>query len=416
MRVRFPMSNGLKSRLPGINNSYRYLLLALSVVVLCAFLVAGNGLVKELAAQEREKMDIWSEATQRLSRAETESDVDFLLSIIEKNNSIPVLIANGNGEILDFRNFKLPVEEDKENPAIENLSPRNLEFLNQTLKEAMGHADLETLSGSNPHFIKVNLYYNLPQYIYYEDSHLLKTLSWYPYIQLVVVAIITAMIYFGMIYTKKAEQNRLWAALSKETAHQLGTPISSLVAWNELLKDSGVNPEIPEEMNKDIRRLSEIADRFSKIGSSPELENISLNETIKNSAEYMKSRISDKVKVTVNLDPRLGNISHSPQLIQWVVENLMKNAVDAMNGKGEIRVMTGKDKINAWIEISDTGKGIDRRNFKKIFTPGYTTKKRGWGLGLTLAKRIINEYQGGRIYVKESTLGKGTTFRIEIPV
>lgn len=402
MKVRFPMWNGLKSRLPGINNSYRYLLLGLTVVVLAVFLVAGNGLVKELSAQEKEKMDIWAQATQRLSQTQIDSDVDFLLSIIERNNSIPVLIADTNGNIIDFRNFELPSGVD-------------IQFLQTTLKKAMREKDLETLSQTNPHFIKVNLDSNLPQYIYYEDSHLLKTLSWYPYIQLVVIVILAVLIYLALVYTKNAEQNRLWAALSKETAHQLGTPISSLVAWSEYLEDSGVNPEIMTEMNKDIRRLSEIADRFSKIGSSAELEDTSLNETVENSVNYMKSRISGKVKVNMNLDPSLEKVRHSSQLLQWVIENLMKNAVDAMNGEGEIHITTGTEKNKAWIEITDTGKGIERKNLRKVFSPGFSTKKRGWGLGLTLAKRIVNEYHHGRIYVKESTPGKGTTFRLEFP-
>lgn len=401
MKVRFPMPNGLKSRLHGLNNPYRFFLLGLSILILTAFLVAGNGLVKELATQEIEKMDIWAEATQRLSQAETEDDVDFLLSIIERNNSIPVLIADSDGEIIDFRNFKLPKDGD-------------IQFLKKTLKDAIGQYDLETLSQNNPHFIRVNLDNHLPQYIYYEDSHLLKTLNWYPYIQLIIVIILVVMIYLGIVYAKNAEQNRLWASLSKETAHQLGTPISSLVAWSEYLEESGVSPEVMKEMNKDIKRLSEIADRFSKIGSTPELELTSLNETIKDSINYMKSRVSDKVKIEVKLDPSVKNINHSPRLLQWVIENLIKNAVDAMNGEGKIQVLTGNDKNKAWIEISDNGKGIERKNLRKLFSPGFTTKKRGWGLGLTLVKRIINDYHNGSIYVKESIPGKGTTFRIEI--
>ena len=261
----------------------------------------------------------------------------------------------------------------------------------------------------------MEIYYNACQYIYYEDSILLKRLSLYPYIQLVVMIILVVVIYLAVIYTKRAEQNRVWAGLSKETAHQLGTPISSLMAWNEYLKATDITPEVTDEIDKEVRRLSTIAERFSKIGSNPELQLEYLNDTVGGSLEYMKSRISGKVVLRMQLSPDDHGVMLSPSLFEWVMENLTKNAVDAMGGEGTITVTTGADKERVWIEVADTGKGIARKNFKNVFSPGYTTKKRGWGLGLTLVKRIIEEYHGGRIFVKDSELGKGTTFRIELP-
>ena len=227
--------------------------------------------------------------------------------------------------------------------------------------------------------------------------------------------VLVVIIYVAVVYTKKAEQKRVWAGLSKETAHQLGTPISSLMAWNEYLTASGVAPEVTDEIEKDVHRLSTIANRFSKIGSIPELQLEYLNETVGRSLEYMKSRVSGKVTFSLNLSGDDHGVMLSPSLFEWVMENLTKNAVDAMGGEGSITVTTGRDKDRVWIEVADTGKGIARKNFKNVFSPGFTTKKRGWGLGLTLVKRIIEEYHGGRIFVKDSELGKGTTFRIELP-
>lgn len=399
-----------------INNTAKYILLVITICALIFFLIASNRLVKQLAAQERERMDIWAQATQRLAQADIDADVDFLLSIISQNNSIPVMVADSNFNILDFRNFSLPEKAQEESPSFDQLSTKNKDYLNSRLRLASGSHTLEDLSRTNPHFIRVDVYYNYPQYIYYEDSILLKRLSWYPYVQLIVMLVLALIIYSAIIYTKNAEQNRLWAGLSKETAHQLGTPISSLMAWNQYLDSMGTDREITEEMNKDIVRLSVIARRFSKIGSRPELNLEYLNSTVEKSLGYMSSRISGKVKINMNFPEDDFGVMISEPLFEWVMENITKNAVDAMEGAGEITITTGMEKDKVWIEIKDTGKGISRKNFKKVFSPGYTTKKRGWGLGLTLVKRIIEEYHGGKIYVKESEIGKGTTFRIELPL
>lgn len=409
------MRNGLKLKNLALNSTARYVFLAVTVGALIFFLIASNNLVKQLSAQERERMAIWAQATQRLAQADMDADVDFLLSIISQNNTIPVMVADSNYNILDFRNFDLPDKADDETAAFEQLSERNRDFLSTRLLEATGRRDLEEVASSNPHFIRVEVYYNYPQYIYYEDSILLKRLSWYPYLQLFVMVVLALIIFSALVYTKNAEQNRLWAGLSKETAHQLGTPISSLMAWNQYLDSMGTDHEITQEMNKDINRLSVIAQRFSKIGSKPELHLEYLNSAVEKSLGYMSSRISGKVKIHMDFPEDDMGVMISEPLFEWVMENLTKNAVDAMEGEGNITITTGLDKGKVWIEVKDTGKGIARKNFKKVFAPGFTTKKRGWGLGLTLVKRIIEEYHGGKIFVKESEPGKGTTFRLELP-
>jgi len=393
----------------------KLIFLAVSALAIIVFLLVSNSLVKELAQQERERMDIWASATERLAKANVDSDFEFLLAIISQNNSIPVLVTDSAYNILDFRNFRLPDKNDAEIQAFEELSQKNKDYLTERLKKAGNGRPLRELAGSDPHFIRVEIYYNAFQYIYYEDSILLKRLSMYPYIQLGVMVALAIIIYFAVIYTKNAEQNRLWAGLSKETAHQLGTPISSLMAWNEYLKALGTGPEVTDEIDKDVKRLSVIADRFSKIGSRPELQLEYLNETVTRAVQYMKSRISSKVALSLNLSPDDHGVLISDPLFEWVMENLVKNAVDAMGGEGSITISTGMDKGKVWIEVADTGKGIARKNFKNVFSPGFTTKKRGWGLGLTLVKRIMEDYHGGRIYVKDSEIGKGTTFRIDLP-
>ena len=413
MKLKFPMLSGLKSNPPGLNRTSKYIFLTITLIAVAIFLIAGKNLVKQLAAQEKERMDIWASATQRLAKADIDTDIDFLLSIISQNNSIPVLVADSNFHILDFRNFSLPEEETAS--SFEELSKKNQNFLISRLKQATGNASLDKMARNNPHFIKVEMYYNVPQYIYYEDSILLRRLSWYPYIQLAVMLLIALIIISALYYTKKAEQNKVWAGLSKETAHQLGTPISSLMAWNEYLASTGIANDVTEEMNKDINRLSVIADRFSKIGSKPELHLEYINQTVEKSLGYMSSRISGKVNISLVFPKDDMGVNISEPLFEWVMENLTKNAVDAMDGEGSITIATGMDRGKVWIEVKDTGKGIARKNFKTVFYPGYTTKKRGWGLGLTLVKRIIEVYHNGKIFVKESEIGKGTTFRIELP-
>lgn len=386
----------------------------ISVIAIIVFLIISNNLVKSLAQQEKERMNIWAQATEKLAKADIDTDVEFLLAIISQNNSIPVMIADPDFNIIDYRNFTLPDKRDSLNTPVTDLSEKNRLYLVGRLKKIGGETPLNEMANNNPHFIEVEGLY-ARQYIYYEDSILLKRLSFYPYVQLVVMIILALIIYFAVIYTKRAEQNRVWVGLSKETAHQLGTPISSLMAWSQYLEATGADREVTEEIDKDVKRLSVIADRFSKIGSRPELQLEYINDVVGQSLQYMKGRISGKIDIEMKLSTDDYGVLISKPLFEWVMENLTKNAVDAMDGSGRIEITTGRDKDKVYIEVKDTGKGIQRKNFKNVFHPGYTTKKRGWGLGLTLVKRIIEDYHGGKIFVKDSEIGKGTTFRIELP-
>ena len=353
-------------------------------------------------------MQIWADATRELvnpidPNAVSGSNVDFLLSIIERNRTIPVLLTDDGGEIIMQRNFNLP---ESDSLSLFSLSPVNREYLVKKLGELR----------QSPNVIEIDMGDAGKQWLYYEDSKVLKSLSFYPYVQLLVLLAFVLIVYYAVSSTKRAEQNKVWVGLSKETAHQLGTPISSLMAWMELLEDDGVSPETVAEMNKDVKRLSTIASRFSKIGSRPSMEPFDINEIVSHATDYMSTRISRRITLTVTPwdEPLIGTLS--PPLTEWVMENLIKNAVDAMEGSGSITITIRPEKNKAVIEISDTGKGIARKNQKAIFNPGFTTKSRGWGLGLTLTKRIIEDYHGGLIYVKKSELGVGTTFAIELPL
>lgn len=384
--------------------------LVVSVAVVGIFLVYSDSLVKDLSAQERARMQIWADATREIVNVNTEAasdesgTIDFLLSIIEGNSNIPVLLTDSAGTILMHRNFRLPEEIDSTSPFF--ISETNQRFLEEKYDELH--------QGSN--VIEIDMGDGGRQYLYYEDSNLLRALSYYPYVQVLVLLAFVLVVYYAVSSTKRAEQNKVWVGLSKETAHQLGTPISSLMAWMELLPDLGVDTETVDEMNKDVKRLSTIASRFSKIGSKPSMEAADLGDVAAGAAGYMATRISSRITLTVNPSINPLPVKLSAPLTEWVMENLIKNAVDAMEGKGSITVTLYSEKGRAVVDVTDTGKGISKANQKHIFSPGFTTKSRGWGLGLTLAKRIIEEYHGGRIYVKRSEPGAGTTFTIELPL
>ena len=369
----------------------KLIFLLISVLLVGGVLYVSNDLVEDLSIEERKKMEIWAEATRELASDKTEMSMELILKVIQSNPSIPAIIVDDTGEINQYLNLNLP-ETDTE------------KYLQEKLEQLKSKSNL----------IEINLGDGEKQYLYYDDSILLKRLSLYPYVQLGVMVLFVLIVYFALISTKKAEQNKVWVGLSKETAHQLGTPISSLMAWMDLLESSGVDSSLLSDMNKDVNRLSVIAERFSKIGSKPEMELIYVNEVLENATEYMRRRVSDKVLITTHLPSDAEGAMVCLSLFEWVIENLCKNAVDAMNGEGRIDVYMTSEKQQIYIDIKDTGKGIARKNFKTVFNPGYTTKKRGWGLGLTLAKRIIEDYHAGRIYVKDSEVGKGTTFRIEL--
>lgn len=393
-------------------------LIAASIVMVACFIYISNNLVKDLARQERDRMEIWADATKELATMGDETaldssgtpvqmaqtDVDFLLGIIERNHTIPVLLVDNEGNILLHRNFHLPEPIDSLQPL--DISPANMSFLEKKLAKLQGTSNK----------IEINIDKQTTQYLYYEDSTLLRRLAYYPYIQLAVMLLFIGVAYFALISVKKAEQNKVWVGLSKETAHQLGTPISSLMAWTQILPTMGVDPEMVGEMDKDVHRLSIIADRFSKIGSMPDKELAFINEAVEMSLEYMRGRIPKRVTLNIYTDDNANcGIMLCQSLFEWVMENLTKNAVDAMSGEGTLDITVSSDEEHAVILVRDSGKGIARKNWKNVFTPGFTTKKRGWGLGLTLVKRIIEEYHGGRIYIKDSEPGKGTTFAIELP-
>lgn len=392
----------------------KWIFLTTAAVVVVAFLYVSNRMVDDLARSERERMEIWADATKEIvntlnTLADTTADapvvgtdIDFLLRIIRGNTTIPVLLTDDEGNILNHRNFRLPEPADTLNPTA--LSAVNERYLNDKLAKLSKTSNV----------IDIEIAPGVQQHLYYEDSTLLKRLHWFPYIQLLVMVVFLVVVYFAVLSTKKAEQNKVWVGLSKETAHQLGTPISSLMAWMELLPDMGVDGDTVAEMDKDVRRLSTIASRFSKIGSRPQMELCDAGDVVRRAAEYMSSRISPRITMITDFTDKPLPVLASEPLFEWVMENLIKNAVDAMDGAGTLTVATRAHDNQAVITVTDTGKGIARKNFKTVFNPGYTTKKRGWGLGLTLAKRIIEQYHRGRIYVAGSVPHTATTFRIDL--
>ena len=367
-----------------------------AIIIAVVSLIISHILIRDLSNEEKNKMATWAEALHTLNNATENTDLSLVLNVIKSNNTIPVVVLSSKGDICDYRN--VDIRSDNEVDSIKTIK----KLANDCYKAGR--------------YIKINLDGTSDyQLVCYNESTMLKRLATYPYVQLGVVLIFVVVAIFALLASKKAEQNKVWVGLSKETAHQLGTPISSMMAWTEILKESYPEDEMIKEMSKDVKRLEVIAERFSKIGSVPELKLSSLNDIIKHVVDYMERRTSSKVKITYNnsLDKNVS-IRINQALFEWVIENLCKNAVDAMEGKGKIDISSFIDKKKVIIEVKDNGKGIKRNDIKNIFTPGFTTKKRGWGLGLSLAKRIIENYHNGKIYVKESEIGKGTTFRIEL--
>lgn len=372
----------------------RYLLVLATMIIVVTSLLYTNHLVDVLKQEERQKVEHWARATSLIVDVETEDrSFDLVWSLIENNENIPVLITSETGDVLALRNFderrysSLMTDAVLQQKLIEKLSDKH-----QPLKIDAGEAGI--------------------QYIYYDDSILLKKLSAFPYVLWAVISIVLLFAVLAFTAESRAEQNRVWAGLSKETAHQLGTPISSLMALKEILKEQYADDEVVVEVEKDVERLNTIAERFSKIGSKPILEKVVVAPVLERAVEYMRRRTSSRVTYHVEC-PREALALINVPLFEWVIENLCKNAVDAMEGTGMLKILVEPQKNNhLYIDISDNGKGIDRKNFRDVFKPGYTTKKRGWGLGLSLAKRIIEEYHGGKIFVKSSEIGKGTTFRI----
>lgn len=369
----------------------KYVFIIGAVVIAIASVFVSDLLIKDLAREERQKIEVWAEATRVVTSEDPSLNMKLILQIIQGNTSIPVMLCNEQDSVMNYKNIELP-EKNVE------------EFLYQKAQE---------LKKKNQP-IPIDMEDGTFQYLYYDDSINLKRLLIYPYAQLSVMAVFILIAFLALTSTKRAEQNKVWVGLSKETAHQLGTPISSLIAWVEYLKMKEVDPSLLEEMKKDVKRLETIADRFSKIGSQPEPVPLDIRDSIRAALNYMETRISSKVKITVEAPGQPVMVLMNDSLFAWVVENLCKNAVDAMGGQGDIRFHIEEKAKKVYIDVSDTGKGILKSKFKTVFNPGYTTKKRGWGLGLSLVKRIIESYHGGKIYVKNSEIGKGTTFRIEL--
>ncbi len=379
------MSNRLK-------NILQSLFLAISVALIAMFLYFSDQLVKSLGQEERAKMEIWASAYRQLLLADEDADMTLELKLMASNTTIPVFYTDQDGELLGYGNIEIPVD--------------TAAFIARKIEEL-------TAEG---HYFDIDIVEGLTQRLYYEDSILLQQLHYYPYVQVMVIVVFLLLLYYMLYSRRVSEQNRVWVGLSKETAHQLGTPIQSLMGWTEYLgqltDDDLTVDEVSDavtEMNKDVQRLRTVADRFSKIGSEPKLEPTDLSEVCANVAQYMQKRISSHITISLEKPEAPVIVQASGPLLSWVVENLCRNAVDAQPTQVSIRVYQG-----GIIEVEDNGKGIPKNRQKKVFEPGYTTKKRGWGLGLALVRRIITQYHHGRIYVKNSAVGVGTTFRIEL--
>lgn len=352
-----------------------------AVLIAVASLLVSHILVRDLSVEERHRMEVWAQALRSLNEADETTDLSLVLSVMEGNNTIPVIVLNAEGGIDDYRNIE------------------------DTIQIA-GYAQRMIKAGDT---ISVG-----SQLVCYDESIMLKRLAAWPYIQLGIVLIFVVVAIFALLSSKRAEQNKVWVGLSKETAHQLGTPVSSLMAWVEMLKEQYPEDDLLPEMDKDVKRLQLIAERFSKIGSLPEPVEASMNEVLTHVVDYMDRRMSSQVQLISRLPDHEVIARMNASLFEWVIENLCKNAVDAMEGRGTITLTLYDEPHVIAIEVADTGKGIKKKDLNSVFTPGFTTKKRGWGLGLSLAKRIVEEYHKGRIYVKQSEVGVGTTFRIEM--
>lgn len=373
------------------------------VFVLTAILVAisslfvSKTLTDNLKREEHGRMEVWAEAMKSLSKADGNTDLSLVLKVLNENDYIPVILLDRRGNVTDYRNVSLRGVNRAD--SLRDARQLALNWI------AEGHVIRVTIDNVDNSYINVC----------YDESLILKRLTIFPFVQLAVVVIFVVLAVFALLASKRAEQNRVWAGLSKETAHQLGTPISSLMAWVEVLKEEYPDDTLIPELDKDVSRLRLISDRFSKIGSKPELAIVSLQEVLAHVVDYIDRRTSHNVVIRCQLPDHDVMVNINAALFEWVIENLCKNAVDAMNGgPGTISIAVMEIGQKVAIDVADTGKGISKKNIKNVFRPGFTTKKRGWGLGLSLAKRIIEEYHKGRIFVKSSEVGVGTTFRIEL--
>lgn len=375
----------------------KIVLVVAAVAIAVVSLVVSHYLVRDLAKEEHNKMEVWAEAMRTLNRADENTDINLVLKVINGNNTIPVIVLDSKKDVQAFRNIEISNCNDYAD---------TMRFVTDMGRELLrNNRDIRIAFDDTP-----GEYIN----VCYDDSLMLRRLAYYPYIQLGVVMIFVVIAIFALLTSKRAEQNRVWVGLSKETAHQLGTPISSLMAWVEILRENYPDDELIPEMNKDVERLQLIADRFSKIGSLPEPVDTDLKQVMEHVVDYMDRRTSKKVKMIRDFPEGSVSVKINASLFEWVIENLCKNAVDAMEGKGTITLRIAEETRRVVVEVTDSGKGIRKKDLSNVFRPGFTTKKRGWGLGLSLAKRIVEEYHKGRIWVKWSEQGVGTTFRIEL--
>ncbi len=370
-------------------NFRRWFIIVSSLIIVSLIVWNTVAFFQRIKEEERVKMDIWASAQVYLDQVDTDTGLDLHLKILNSNSSIPTILVDENGRIKDAMNI-----------------PEGIMANEERLQEY-----LQSLKGTNKP-IEMDLGEGRVNQVYYGDSPMLTKLKYYPLALILIIILFIAVIYFFYRTTKSSEQNKLWAGMAKETAHQIGTPLSSLIGWTEILKVEKVNPAYITEIEKDVDRLQTITERFSKIGSAPTLEPEDIVEKTRNSFDYLKARSSKLIKFKLDLPEENIPVNMNAQLYSWTIENLVKNAIDAMKGKGDLEIKLKQDSKNVYILVSDTGKGIPRSKFKQIFEPGFTTKKRGWGLGLSLSKRIIEKYHQGRIRVLKSEINKGTTIEI----
>src|SRR5690242_10344634 len=370
----------------------RSALALIAVAIVTGTIFYSNFLSKKIAVEERERINQWVEANKFIANAPQNVDITLASEIQQKNTDIPIIWTNENDSIIDSRNIDTSLI--KENP----------DFLKQKLKEFK--------SAHRPIILELSKTPYVADKYYYGDSKLLKQIRYYPIVQLLIVALFIFITFYAMSVRNKSTQNQVWAGMAKETAHQLGTPISSLEGWIEMLKEQEPESIISKEMEKDVNRLKLISDRFSKIGSAPHLQESDITEQVEKMMAYIKRRSTEKVNFILDRPEEKVFTKISEPLFDWVIENLLKNALDAINGKGTVKVRIKNLPAKVVVDISDTGRGISKQNLNKVFKPGFTTKKRGWGLGLSLAKRIIEQYHNGQLFIKSSEINKGTTFRI----
>ena len=390
------------NRYDGVRRMKR-ILVAVAVLIVGLSLWVSHRLITDLKAEEQTKMGVWAEAMRSLTAADETTDLNLVLRVINDNHTIPVIVTDEKGTVSTSRNLRLHYRSAEDSVKQVNEALQRLKASGHTMRSALSESGE---SGAHAEAL----------HIYYGESLLLQRLAWFPYVQLGVVTVFLFVALLALLATKRAEQNKVWVGLTKETAHQLGTPISSLMAWMAVMREAYPDDELIDEMEADVRRLEMVAERFSKIGSAPKLRPEAVGTIVERVAEYIGRRIPKSVKLTVDLRDKEALIPISAPLVEWVVEVLCKNAADAMPGVGQIGISGGKMADRYVIDVADTGKGIERKHHKTVFRPGFTTKQRGWGLGLSLAKRIIEEYHHGRIYVLRSAPGEGTVFRIELPI